>query len=70
MGFGGSVNILQAQIMDMMASLEFVRVYMDDLLIVGRENLDEHFLKMETVLTRLCDAGFNVNAAKSFFLCT
>ncbi len=29
MGFGGSVNIFQAQIMDLMASLEFVRAYMD-----------------------------------------
>jgi hypothetical protein len=36
MGFGGSVDIFQAQIIDLMASLEFVRVYMDDLLIIMR----------------------------------
>ena len=34
MGFGVSADIFQAQIMDLMASLEFVRVYMDDLLII------------------------------------
>jgi hypothetical protein len=28
MGFGGSANIFKAQIMDLMASLEFVRAYM------------------------------------------
>jgi hypothetical protein len=67
MGFGGSANIFQAQIMDLMASLEFVRAYMDGLLIITRQILDERLKKMETVLTRLRDAGFKVNAAKSLF---
>jgi hypothetical protein len=40
---------------------------MDDLLIITRGILDEHLQKMETVLTRLCDAGLKVNAAKSWF---
>jgi hypothetical protein len=66
-GFGGSAGIFQAQIMDLMAVLKFVRVYMDDLLIITRETLDEHLQKMETVLTRLRDAGLKVNAAKSLF---
>jgi hypothetical protein len=45
MGFGGSADIFQAQIMDLMASLEFVGAYMDDLLIITREMLDEHLKK-------------------------
>ncbi len=52
MGFGGSANIFQAQIMDLMAPLEFVQEYMDNLLIITRGILDEHLQKMETVLTR------------------
>jgi hypothetical protein len=40
---------------------------MDDLLIITRQTLDEHLQKMETVLTRLRDAGLKVNAAKSSF---
>ncbi len=36
MGFGGSADIFQTQIIDLMASLEFVQVYMDDLLIITR----------------------------------
>ncbi len=67
MGFGGSADIFQAQIMDLMASYEFVREYMDGLLIITRGILDEHLKKMETVLTRLHDAGLKVNATKSSF---
>jgi hypothetical protein len=40
---------------------------MDDLSIITRQTLDEHLQKMETVLTRLRDAGLKVNAAKSSF---
>ncbi len=53
--------------MDLMASLKFVRVYVDNVLIITRRILDEHLQKMETVLTRLRDAGLKVNAAKSLF---
>ncbi len=67
MGFGGSADIFQAQIMDLMASLKFVRVHMDDLLIIRRGILDEHLQKMETMLTRLRDTRLKVNAAKSLF---
>ncbi len=63
MGFGGSADIFQAQIMDLMASLFLY----DDLLVITRGILDEHLKKMETVLTRLRDAGLEVNAAKSSF---
>jgi hypothetical protein len=67
MGFRGSADIFQAQIMDLMASLKFVQAYMDDLLIITRRTLDKHLQKMETVLTRLGDAELKVNAAKSLF---
>ncbi len=40
---------------------------MDDLSIITRGILDEHLQKMETVLTRLRDAGLKINAAKSLF---
>jgi hypothetical protein len=52
-----------------MAFLEFVQVYMDNLLIITRGILDKHLHKMETVLTRLGDARLKVNVAKSLF-CT
>jgi hypothetical protein len=40
---------------------------MDDLLIITRGTLDELLQKMETVLTRLRDAGLKVNVDKSSF---
>ncbi len=40
---------------------------MDNLLIITRRTLDKHLQRMETVLTRLRDAGLKVNAAKSLF---
>ncbi len=67
MGFGGSANIFQAQVMDLVASLEFVQAYIDNLLIITRRTLVEHLQTMETVLTSLCDAGLKVNSAKSLF---
>jgi hypothetical protein len=67
MGFGGSADIFHAQIMDLVASLEFIQAYMNNLLIITREILDKHLQKMETVLTRLRDARLKVNAAKSLF---
>jgi hypothetical protein len=67
MGFGGSAGIFQAQIMDLMASLEFVRANKDDLLIITRGILDEYLQKIEKVPTRLHDARLKVNAAKSLF---
>jgi hypothetical protein len=45
MGFGGSADIFQAQIMDLITSREFVQVYMDDLLIITRGILDKHLKK-------------------------
>ncbi len=40
---------------------------MDNLLIITRGILDQHCQKMETVLTRLCDLGLEVNVAESLF---
>ncbi len=67
MGFRGLADIFQAQIMDLMASLKFVRAYMDNLFIITRGILDKHLQKMETVLTELRDAGLKVDVAKSLF---
>jgi hypothetical protein len=65
MGFGDPTDIFQAQMIDLMASLGYVQANIDDLLIIMRGILDDHLSKMETVLTRLRDAGLKVNVAKS-----
>ncbi len=69
MGMSGSEDIFQAEMMDLMEILEYVRAYIDDLLCITRGTLEDHLDKLEEVLRSLCNAGLNVNTAKSFF-CT
>ncbi len=67
MGFAGSADIFQVEMGNLMASLEYVRAYIDDLLVITKGSLDDHLTKLEAVFIRLRDAGLKVNAAKSFF---
>jgi hypothetical protein len=52
-----------------MATLESVRTYLDDLLIIKKGSLEDHLEKLSMVLTRLQDSGMKINADKSNF-CT
>ena len=69
MGIAGSPDIFQEKMSDLMATLEFVRTYLDDLLIITKGSLEDHLEKLSMVLTRLQDAGLKINAEKSNF-CT
>ena len=67
MGIACSPNIFQAKMSEQMATLEFVRTYLDDLLCISKGNLDNHLAKLQRVLIRLQNAGLKVNACKSCF---
>ena len=67
MGVAGSPDIFQSKMSELMAALEFVRTYLDDLLCITRASLEDHLEKLRVVLTRLQDAGLKVNADKSKF---
>jgi len=69
MGYVGSADIFQAEMMDLMEALEYVRTYIDDLLVITRGTPEDHLEKLGEVLRRLREAGLKVSAAKSFF-CT
>ncbi len=69
MGIAGSPDIFQEKISDLMATLEFVGTYLEDLLIITKGSLEDHLEKLSMVLTRLQDAGLKINADKSNF-CT
>ncbi len=68
-GIAGSPDIFQEKMSELMESLEFVRVYLDNLLCISKLSLEDHLDKLEVILWRLCNAGLKVNAAKSTF-CT
>jgi hypothetical protein len=57
MGFAGSADVFQAEMMDLMEALEYVRAYIDNLLVITRGTLDAHLEKLREVLRRLRDAG-------------
>ena len=53
MGISGAPDIFQQQILTLMANLEFIRVYLEDLLILRKSSFSDHLSKLETVLERL-----------------
>ena len=50
-----------------MVALEFIRAYLDDLLCITKASLEIHLDKLKMVLTRLQDAGLQVNICKLSF---
>jgi hypothetical protein len=52
---------------DLMQPLDFVRTYLDDLLVISSGTLDDNLEKMEVVFKFLSDKGLRVNAEKSTF---
>ena len=70
MGIACSPDIFQAKMSELMVALEFVRVYIDDLLCITKGSLDDHLSKLRKVLIRLRRAGLKVNAAKCSFCAT
>ena len=50
-----------------MAGLEFLRAYLDDLLIISNSTYEDHPHQLEIVLQRLKRAGLKVHAEKSSF---
>ena len=67
MSMCSSPDIFQSKMMELMATLDFVRAYIDDLLCITKGDLDDHLAKLKLVLTRLRDANLKVNTHKSFF---
>ena len=67
MGIACSPDIFQAKMSELMAHLEYVRTYIDDLLVISNGNFDDHLHKLEEVLKRLQKAKLRVNAPKSTF---
>ncbi len=50
MGIAGSPDIFQGKMSKLMESLEFVRVYLDNLLCISKLSLEDHLEKIKEVL--------------------
>jgi Reverse transcriptase (RNA-dependent DNA polymerase) len=60
-------DIFQNVMSKLTQDLEYVKTYLDDLLIITNSSFAEHLTKLEMVLARLSTAGMRVNASKSKF---
>jgi Reverse transcriptase (RNA-dependent DNA polymerase) len=67
MGLCNSPDIFQENLSNLMDDLEFCRAYLDDILVITKYRWEQHLVHLQTVLTRLQEAGLKVNATKSFF---
>jgi hypothetical protein len=56
MGFAGSADIFQAEMGNLVATLEYVRACIDDLLVNTRNSHDDHLDKLEQVFIQMSDA--------------
>ena len=67
MGIAGSPDIFQEKMSALMDQLEYVRTYLDDLLVLTKGSYSDHLDKLQVVLKRLLRAGLRVNVEKSSF---
>ena len=67
MGLCNSPDIFQEKMGTLMHDLEYVRAYIDDLLILTSGSLSDHLTKLDEVFRRIRQAGLKINANKSFF---
>jgi hypothetical protein len=66
-GFAGLADIFQAEMGNLIAILEYVRAYIDNLLVIIKGSLDDHLDTLKQVFVRLRNAGLKINATKSVF---
>jgi len=62
MGLCNSPDIFQEKMGELMADLEFVRAYIDDLIILTKDTWENHLEQLRIVLSRLQEAGLKIHA--------
>ena len=67
MGCCNAPDIFQAKMGSLFQDLEYVRAYIDDLLILSCSTFEDHLDKLGKVLQRLQDKGLRINVSKSMF---
>jgi putative transposase len=67
MGIKNSPDVFQAVINDLLGDLDFVQVYLDDILITSNGSFQDHLDKLSVVFKRLKNANFCANLHKCFF---
>jgi hypothetical protein len=58
-------DVLKKFMSKFVQDMEYVKIYLDDLLILTSNSFKDHLLKLEPDLARLSTAGMRVNISKS-----
>ena len=67
MGLPNAPDVFQAKMDSLFNDLEYVRAYIDDLLILSSSTFEDHLDKLGKVLQHLQDKGLCINTPKSTF---
>ena len=67
MGLFNIPDIFQVKMNEIFIDLEYVKEYLDGLLVLIFGELDYHLDKLETLLKKLLKSGFIINVYRSFF---
>ncbi len=67
MGMANAPDIFQKVMTDVLGDLDFVLIYIDDILITSDGTYEDHMEKLEIVLQRLEEKGFRANVRKCYF---
>jgi hypothetical protein len=67
MGVKVAADVFQEVITELFSDLDYVRVYLNDILIIDNGSLEDHMQKVSICLERLEKAGFKANVQKSLF---
>ena len=64
MGMCASVDIFQAKVDKLLSDIEFVEMYIDDILVLSKDNFENHIYQLRIIFCRLRAAGLKFNAPK------
>ncbi len=62
-----TTDIFQSRLLDLLGDLEYVVVYLDDILMIVNGTFEEHVQQASVVFTRLVNAGMQVSPLKTFW---
>ncbi len=67
MAITGSPDIFQEKMTTLMADLEYVHTYIDNILCISKSTFEDHLEKLEKVLIKLRGTDLKCNAPKLLF---
>ncbi len=66
-GLCNGPDVFQEKMMELFDDIDYVRAYIDDLLILTKSNYQDHLDKLRNIFQKLREAGLKVNVTKSYF---